>query len=95
MDDTAEVVGPPALHVVETEVDGRISLYDSEHQQVSVLNETASDVWRLCDGQHTLHEVVSLLARAYSVEPNSIREEVEQTVAGFRDSGLLVKADHQ
>lgn len=95
MDDEAAVVGPPALHLVETEVDGRISLYDPQREHVSVLNETASDVWRLCDGEHTLDEVVVLLARAYAVEPGSIRDEVKQAVAGFRDSGLLTEAEQR
>lgn len=83
------VVGPPAPHVVESEVDGHISLYDAEGQEVLVLNETASDVWRLSDGEHTLDEIVSLLAQAYAVAPDDIRADVTETVELWRAKGLL------
>ena len=86
-------VGPPAGHVVETEVDGRVSLYDGQTEQVAMLNETASDVWRLCDGMQSLDEMVDALARAYGVEPDAIREQVTDTVTKFRCSGLLTAPD--
>lgn len=85
----SEVVGPPAAHVVESEVDGRVSLYDPQSEEVLVLNESASDVWRLSDGSQTLEQMVVLLAKAYGVEPAAIDDEVVETVQGFRERGLL------
>ena len=89
MPERSEVVGPPAAHVVESEVDGRVSLYDPQSEEVLVLNESASDVWRLSDGSQTLEQMVVLLAKAYGVEPASIDDEVVETVRGFRERGLL------
>jgi hypothetical protein len=83
------VVGPPAARIVESEVDGNVSLYDPEAEEVLVLNQTASDVWRLCDGSETLDQIVKLLARAYGVEPSEIHGEVVETVKGFRERKLL------
>ncbi len=82
-------VGPPTAGVVESEVEGCVSLYHPESQEVSVLNQTASDVWRLSDGDHTLDQIVVLMARAYGVAPDSIREEVATTVETFRDKQLF------
>ena len=48
-----QLIGPPPIHIVETEVDGDISLYDTQEERVIVLNPTASDVWRLADGDMT------------------------------------------
>ena len=93
MDDPSAKVGPPAAHIVESEVDGRISIFDPQSQEVSVLNDTASDVWRLCDGTSTLNEVVELMARAYGVEPDAIGEDVKATVETFYGKGLLVGND--
>lgn len=93
MDEPPTKIGPPAAHVVESEVDGRISLYDSTTQEVSLLNDTASDVWRLADGTLTLDQVVELVAQAYSVEPGAIADEVKATVATFLDKGLLAGRD--
>ena len=68
MTEIPKLIGPPPPHVIETEVRGDISLYDAQHERVLVLNGTASDVWRLCDGDQTFDQIVALLARAYGVE---------------------------
>ena len=85
----ADLVGPPNDHIVETDIEGDISLYDPSTEQVMVLNATASDVWLLSDGEHTLPEMVELLAGAYGVKPDDIKEEVESTVASFIESGFI------
>lgn len=78
---------------MESEVDGRISLFDPQTQEVSMLNDTASDVWRLCDGTSTLDQVIELMAKAYGVEPDAIGDEVKATVKTFHDKGLLTGGD--
>ena len=85
----AERVGPQADHIIETEIDDDISLYDPQTEQVMVLNRTASDIWLLSDGEHSLTEIVVLLANAYDVKPEAIRGDVEATVASFIDGGFL------
>jgi hypothetical protein len=82
-------VGPPPTNIIETEIKGEISLFDSVNNQVIVLNSTASDVWRLCDGEHTLDEIVRLLASAYQTDPDTIRADVSSTVQQFVDEGFL------
>ena len=44
----------------EVEVDGCLSLYRRDAECVMVLNETASDVWRLADGTLAQPEIVAL-----------------------------------
>ena len=85
-------LGPPAPHVLVSELDGEISLYDPVRSNAHVLNSTASDIWRLLDGEHTLDEIVDLLARAYEVAPSDIRVHVARTVDVFDDRGLLGRA---
>jgi hypothetical protein len=90
MSDTGDHrVGPPPSHIIETEVKGDISLFDAERNQVVVLNATASDVWRLCDGDQTLDEIVDLIASAYSVQTESVRGDVTDTVNRLIDEGFL------
>lgn len=83
-------VGPAADHFIETEVGGDISLYDPTSERVIVLNATASDIWRLCDGEQTLDEIVELIAKAYERQPEEIRHEVNTTIDQFRDEGFLL-----
>jgi hypothetical protein len=91
-DRVLERVGPPAPHILASELDGDISLYDPVRSNVHVLNSTASDVWRLLDGEHTLDEVVEMMARSYEVDRSDIRAHVARTIDVFTDRGLLSRA---
>lgn len=86
-------VGPPQRVVTEVEVDGRISVYSPSTQQLVSLNETASDVWRLCDGDHDLQSIIHLLASSYGVQPGVIAGHVESTVDELVAPGLLRAPD--
>ena len=87
-----EKVGPPSSHVLETEIDGDISLYHPQTEQVTVLNPTASDVWRLADGESNIEEIAGLLAAAYGVDREEIAGEVAATVRSFEELGLIESA---
>ncbi|HVR79023.1 MAG TPA: PqqD family protein [Acidimicrobiia bacterium] len=88
MDDTTKV-GPPLPNVLETELDGEVSLYSPAHEQVTILNGTATDVWYLCDGTRSEDEIVELLASSYSVAPDQIRDDVSRTIEMIRKAGLV------
>jgi hypothetical protein len=85
----AEVVGPAAEGIVESELDQDLALFHPGTSQVVVLNATAADVWRLSDGEHSLDGLVALLAQAYGVAGASIRHDVEATVALLRLHGFI------
>lgn len=82
-------VGPPEAHVLETEIDDEISLYNVQNENVIVLNITASDVWRLCDGEQTFDEIVGMISNAYGVAEDEIRDDVSSTIDQFVDAGFL------
>ena len=86
----SRVVGPAPSHVLETEIGDEISLYDPTTEQVTILNGTASDIWRLADGEHTLNEITELLASAYQVPPSEIANEVTDTVNRLIEASLLI-----
>lgn len=83
------MVGSAKSHILETEIDAEISLYDPRTEQVTVLNGTASDVWRLVDGKRSVEEITELLSSAYQVSPNEIAADVTQTVGLFAEAGLI------
>lgn len=86
-------IGPPAAGVLEREIDGCLALLSPSEERVLLLNETASDVWRLVDGQLTLDGIVDLLARAYDVDADLIYQDIERTVTLFAENDLLVISD--
>lgn len=81
--------GRPAPSLIETEIDGDVTLYHPPTEQVTVLNGTASDVWRLCDGELTVEEITELLARSYGVSIETIQREVTETIRQFQEADLL------
>lgn len=76
--------------VAVLDVDDGTSLYHADMDNALVLNATASDIWQLCDGTHTLDDIVGLLAGAYGVPGEQIRPEVESSVRVLRDEGFLL-----
>lgn len=83
------LVGPPTASVREVDVDGCLTLYRRASDQVLVLNETASEVWRLADGTLDEEQIVVSLAEAYGVPAAAIRPEVRETIERFVTEGLL------
>ncbi|GIU91959.1 MAG: hypothetical protein KatS3mg011_0865 [Acidimicrobiia bacterium] len=79
----------PRPHILEEEVDDDLVLYDPSRESVTVLNTTAADIWRLCDGSLTLDEVVERLAAAYGTSAEQIRGDVARTVGRLVEEGLL------
>lgn len=86
------VVGPARSHLLESEIDGDISIYDAKTEKVTVLNGTASDVWRLIDGRTSVGEIAELLASSYQVSIEDVATDVAETVARFAEAGLLESA---
>jgi hypothetical protein len=74
---------------MEREVDGDISLYDASQERVIVLNSTASDVWRLADGEMTVDQIAEALAKAYRTDPAEIKPDVEQLIDSLVQQKLL------
>lgn len=82
-------VGPPVSGVRALELDGDISLYHPETGHAVVLNATASDIWRLLDGEHGVAGIVALLAAAYGTSPEAIHDDVCRVVADLTEHGFL------
>lgn len=82
-------VGPASSQILETDVDGEISLYNPANESVTILNDTASDVWLLCDGEHTIDEIKDLLAASYGTAREAVSDDVDKTIDEFRSAGLL------
>lgn len=86
-------VGPAQPGVSEVEIDGLACVFSPTTQQVMVLNQSASDIWLLADGEHTVSELVALLARAYSLPVASVDVDVRATIASFCAAGLIPPTD--
>lgn len=76
--------------VVFRRLGDEFAILDPEANQVHILNASSAAVWVLCDGHHDLAGIATEVSEAFGVEgETSVRADVEEAVASFRERGLL------
>ena len=86
----AEILAPPRRpDVVEETLDNETVLFDPVNAQIHRLNETATIVWNLCDGDTTTRQIAEKMTQAYDVEYGNALDYVEQLVAWLAQSSLV------
>ena len=53
------------------------------------LNDTAADIWKILQDDHTEKEVVGMLTLVYEADRKEIESSVKQFIAELRDKGML------
>lgn len=89
-----DAIGPPATGLTTVEVDGCFHIFNPATQSAVALNDTASNVWRLCTGQFTIDEIVESLAEHYDVPAVTIDPQVRAVLRDFATQGLLGRPLH-
>lgn len=79
--------------VRESELDGEAVLFDPRSGCTFHCNLTAQMVWRQCDGETTAVQIARMVADEYEVDPETALDDIEQSIALFVESGLLVTED--
>ena len=82
-------IGPHADRLLEERVDDEVVVYNRNTDAYYTLNATATAVWDLSDGSHTLSSLVAALAEQFSIEAGEIEDDVKAIVAEFTEAGLL------
>ena len=60
-------------------------LHDRRNGRAHVINESAAQIWELCDGQNTLDQIVSAFAAAYALPAANVRADVQYILAKFHE----------
>ena len=71
-------------------MDNELLLFNPQDLVVLYLNESASVIWQLCDGQHTIPQMASLISEAYPEAAPNILGDVQETVKMFKDKGAVI-----
>ncbi len=67
-------------------------LYDTENGSVHIINTTAELIWSLCDGSHTLNDMIDRMRNAYEVpDETALKKDIEQILQSFFEKGILVQ----
>ena len=75
------------------QMDSEILLYHPVKTKTFYLNETASLIWRLCDGHRTSAEIAELLKGAFPDGEATIADEVESTLDELATQGVVEFVD--
>src|SRR5947209_2245535 len=66
-------------------VRGRVGDLDS----IYTLNDVASTVWQLIDGQRTIGEIVRIICDEYDVSQDAATKDVMELTASLEEAGLI------
>ena len=59
------------------------------NQEVHQLNELASFIWNLCDGQHEVGDIISEVCEEFEVTEEIARTDVESFIVELQSKSLL------
>ena len=71
------------------ELDNELLLYHPTKTTTVYMNETASIIWRLCDGERTVAEIIELVKDSYPEAGSSVESDIEATLERFREHGAI------
>lgn len=84
------VVPVPNNSLHASEMDGELVILHADGETVVYCNGTAALVWRLCDGERSLDEMVALFAEAYpEAGEEMIRADVIEALRHLEQGGCL------
>jgi hypothetical protein len=64
-------------------------LHDRRNGRAHVINESAAQIWELCDGQSTLDHIVSAFAAAYALPAADVQADVQYILTKFHELRVL------
>jgi hypothetical protein len=79
----------PSKDVSLQRVGNEAILHDRRNGRAHVINESAAQIWDLCDGQNTLDQIVAAFATTYQLPAPDVREDVHYILTRFHELRLL------
>ncbi len=71
-------------------MDEELLLFNPKTTNILYLNQTASLIWQLCDGQSNLQEMISLLKDSFPEAGENIQQDVLETITLFKKHGAIL-----
>ncbi len=71
------------------QLDDELLLYHPSEEKIVYLNQTGSLIWGLCDGNHNIEQIISLLSEAFPDAAKAIPSDVKTTLKAFKEAGCI------
>ncbi len=82
----------PALGFQVEDLDGEVVLLHPTRNIIIHTNQSGALIWRLCNGQRSVDEVVEVLTAIYPESAEEILQDVPQTIQTLVSCGALIVA---
>jgi len=79
-------------NVTLQDIGDEVIIYDSEKENVHILNNTAYAIWNLCDGEHTIEDIHEHLERKFPdiAAETDLIEDIKTTLNEFLEKKLII-----
>lgn len=79
----------PRAQVIAQRAESDVLLLDLEAGTYFALDEVGARVWELCDGEHTVNDIVARIAAEYDAPVDVIESDVNRLLEELRTESLL------
>jgi pyrroloquinoline quinone biosynthesis protein D len=88
---TPQTVPKQAFGFFVEEMDGENLLYRLGGHKAIHLNDTATVIWKLCDGSRTVQDIIDLLKKEYPRSEAAVAADVREAVELLVSEGALLE----
>lgn len=71
------------------ELDGELLLFHPSSETILHTNETGAMVWRLCDGERSVADILETLTAVYPDAASDIAQDVPELLTQFANQGAI------
>jgi hypothetical protein len=75
--------------VIGRVIDTEAVLVHPQAGKIKVINETGALIWQLCDGQHSVAQIIDAVCLQYQVEAGQAEADTMQFLEALAQRGLL------
>jgi hypothetical protein len=90
---TPQTVPKQAFGFFVEEMEGENLLYRLGGHKAIHLNDTATVIWKLCDGSRTVQDIIDLLTKEYPGSETAVAADVREGIELLVSEGALLEVD--
>jgi hypothetical protein len=88
---TPQTVPKQAFGFFVEEMEGENLLYRLGGHKAIHLNDTATLIWKLCDGSRTVQAIIDLLTKEYPGSETAVAADVQEAIELLANEGALLE----
>ncbi len=77
------------IEVVWREDDEDVFICSTDGETIFSITAVGADIWRVCDGTHTIAEITELLLTAYDIDRDILEKDTEEFLLDLKAKELV------